>query len=158
MMTDIQRLKQIAQMRSSFWPLNQQDAAVIARLLLQVLTDQGRLTALATSMNAKSAQLQAALNNVNHPKHFSKENLSMASPIDTVIAAATAENTVVDSAIVFINSVPGLIQAGIQQALAGGATAAQLAPLNDLATEMDAKKAALQAALTANTPTPPPGP
>lgn len=72
--------------------------------------------------------------------------------IDAVIANVAAEDTVVDSAIVFINGVPKLITDAVAAAVANGATAAQLAPLTDLATGLTTKTAALKAALMANTP------
>lgn len=76
----------------------------------------------------------------------------MAKVIDDLVAAVAAEDTIVDSAIVFINGVPGLIQAAVTQALANGATAAELAPLTAVVTDLQAKSSALQAALTANVP------
>ena len=76
----------------------------------------------------------------------------MAKPIDDVIAAVTAEDTIIDSAVAFINSVPGLITDAVNKALQNGATAAELAPLTALAADVLAKKDALAAALTANTP------
>ena len=75
--------------------------------------------------------------------------------IDDLVTAVAAEDTVVNSAIVYIKSVPGLIQAAVDRAVAGGATAAQLAPLTGLVSDLQAKSAALQAALTANTPSAP---
>jgi hypothetical protein len=57
-----------------------------------------------------------------------------------------------DSAVAFITGVPGLIQAAIDKATAGGATATQLAPFTDLTVQLQAKSDALQTALTANTP------
>jgi len=82
----------------------------------------------------------------------------MAKPIDDVIAAVTAEDTVIDGAIAFINSVPALITDAVNKALANGATAAELQPLTALAADVTAKKDALAAALTANTPPAPPAP
>jgi hypothetical protein len=79
----------------------------------------------------------------------------MAAAVDNVVAAVAASDTVVNSAIVYINSVPQLIQTAVTAALNGGATAAELAPLTALVTDLQAKSSALQAALTANTPTPP---
>lgn len=79
----------------------------------------------------------------------------MASPvIDAVISEMTNATTVEDSAIAFINGVPGMIAAAVAAALENGATAEQLQPVADLGTALQAKSDALQAALTANTPTP----
>lgn len=65
--------------------------------------------------------------------------------------AVTAEDTVVDSAITFIQGVPALVQAAKDAALAAGATETQLAALTNLKTGLDAKSQALKDALTANT-------
>lgn len=59
--------------------------------------------------------------------------------------------TVEDSAITFINGVPGLISTAVQAAIANGATQEQLQPLTDLGTNLQAKSDALAAAIVANT-------
>ena len=74
--------------------------------------------------------------------------------ITALVTEVTEEETVIDSAIAYITGVPWLIQAAIDAALAQGATAVQLGAIADLQTKLDAKGTALQAALTANTPTP----
>ncbi len=76
--------------------------------------------------------------------------------LDDTIATMTAAETVEESAVAFINGVPALIQAAIDKAVAGGATAAQLAPLTQLNSDLTAKSDALRAALVANTPAAPP--
>ena len=80
----------------------------------------------------------------------------MAQVIDDLVAAVAAADNVFDAAVTFINGVPGLINAAVQQALAGGATAAELGPVTQVANDITTKAAALQAALTQNTPTPTP--
>ena len=82
----------------------------------------------------------------------------MAFPLDPIIADMTNATTVMDSAIVFVNGVPKAIQAAVDAAIANGATAAQLQPVADLGTALQAKSDALVAALAANTPQPPPTP
>lgn len=77
--------------------------------------------------------------------------------VDAVGAAMDQANTVEASAIAFINGVPGMISAAVAQAEANGATAAQLAPVSALGTTLAATSAALQQALTANTPVAPAG-
>lgn len=67
----------------------------------------------------------------------------------------TAIETVVDSATAFVNGVPALIQAGVDKAIAAGATAEQLQPLVDLGDALKAKSDALAAAIVANTPAAP---
>ena len=78
--------------------------------------------------------------------------------IDALVAQVTATIGVEASAVTFINGVPGLISAAVTAALAGGATAAQLAPLSTLAANLQTSAAAITAAIAANAPTPPPAP
>ncbi len=78
--------------------------------------------------------------------------------VDDVIAQINATDTVLDGAIVYVASVPQLIAAAVQQAIAGGATAAQLQPLTDLTATLKSKSDSLVAALAANTPSPAPTP
>jgi hypothetical protein len=76
--------------------------------------------------------------------------------LNAVIANVTDENTVIDGAITFINSVPGLIQTAVTAALAAGATPAQLQAVTDLGTAITNKSSALKTALVAGTPPAPP--
>lgn len=79
----------------------------------------------------------------------------MASATDQIAALTaevTAATTVEDSAITFIDGVPGLITSAVNAALANGATSEQLQPLTDLGAALQAKSDALAAAVTANTP------
>jgi hypothetical protein len=69
-------------------------------------------------------------------------------------AQITAATTVVQSATTLILGIPGLIQSAVDAAIANGATAEQLAPFDALGDELQAKAAALAAAVSANTPTP----
>lgn len=78
----------------------------------------------------------------------------MPSVLDPVIQEMTDTNTVIDSAVVFVTSVPTLIQSAVDKALANGASADQIQPVIDLGAQMAAKAQALKDALTANTPTP----
>jgi len=72
--------------------------------------------------------------------------------LSTLIDEITKTGTVVDSAVVFINGVPGLIADAVAKAVANGATEAELKPVRDLGDQLKAKSDALAAALTANTP------
>ena len=78
--------------------------------------------------------------------------------LQPLIDEITADGSIIDGATTFIQGVPALIQAGIDAALAGGATAAQLAPVQAVADAVSAKAQALQAAILAGTPNPPPAP
>ncbi len=70
--------------------------------------------------------------------------------LDALIAAIAAEDTVIDSAVVFINGVPGLVKAAVDAERAGNKAAADA-----MVADVTAKTAAITAAMTANTPTPP---
>lgn len=72
--------------------------------------------------------------------------------LDDLAAQVQATLDVEDSAIVLLNGVAARIQAAVDAALAGGATAAQLAPVQDEVTALKAKTDALAAAVVANTP------
>ncbi len=72
--------------------------------------------------------------------------------LDATIAQIQATETVLDSALVYVNSVPGLIKTAVDAALVNGATAAELAPLTALHADLKAKSDAVAAAIVANTP------
>lgn len=74
----------------------------------------------------------------------------MSAAVDKIVQDVTAENTVVDSAITFINGFKQALDDGIKAAQAG-----DLAPLTDLSAAVQAKTKALSDALLANTPAQP---
>jgi len=83
----------------------------------------------------------------------------MTNPIlDALAAQVTANINAESSALTLINGISARVQAGIDTALAGGATAAQLAPIQAEVTAMQTSAAALAAAVVANTPSPAPTP
>lgn len=82
----------------------------------------------------------------------------MAADLTNTIADMTAAKTTMDSAVVFVGTVPGLIKSAADSAIANGATADQLKPVTDLGDTLKASSDALAAALAANTPTPKPTP
>jgi hypothetical protein len=67
--------------------------------------------------------------------------------LEDTIATMTDAETVMDAAVVFIDGVPAALQKAVDEALNGGATAAQIAPFVALNTEFTAKAAALKKAL-----------
>ena len=67
----------------------------------------------------------------------------------------TATLAVEASAVVLINGFGARLDAAVAAALAGGVTAAQLAPITDEIASMKASAAAMAAAVAANTPTAP---
>jgi hypothetical protein len=79
----------------------------------------------------------------------------MSPVIDELTVEVTNATGVDASATTLINGFAARLQAGIDAALANGATAEQLAPLHDLGTALQAGSDALAAAVAAN---PPPGP
>jgi hypothetical protein len=82
------------------------------------------------------------------------------SALDDAIAQLqqeVAQNTsVTDSAVALISNIPTLINTAVQEALAAGATPAQLQAITDLSAKLDAESTKLGTAVTANTPAPPP--
>lgn len=77
----------------------------------------------------------------------------MTNPIlDTLAADVTAANTVMASATTLINGIAARIQAAVDVAIAGGASAADLAPVQGELDALTAQTASLSAATVANTP------
>lgn len=70
--------------------------------------------------------------------------------LQKIIDAVAAEKTVVDGAVKLLNSIPDLIKAAVP-----GADPATQAALDDLAAQVGASNAELQAAVVANTPAAP---
>jgi hypothetical protein len=68
-----------------------------------------------------------------------------------LIREVNETNTILDSAKTYIQGVPGLINDAVAQATANGATAEELAPLTQLAADLDAKANDVAAAIQANT-------
>lgn len=74
--------------------------------------------------------------------------------LDKLIHNSEAAVTVLDSCAVFFDGLPALIAKAKADAIANGATEAELAPLTDLADTLKVKSDAIAAAIVANTPTP----
>lgn len=72
------------------------------------------------------------------------------SVLDPLVSDVTDAVGVMDSATTLINGFQAKLAAAIAAALAGGATAAELAPLTALDTDLKAKSGALSAAVAAN--------
>jgi hypothetical protein len=81
----------------------------------------------------------------------------MAVDLTALTAAVAAEDTVIDSAIALIGGIPAVVSQAVAAALTanGVADAAAQTAADAAAADVQAKTTALQAALTANTPTPP---
>lgn len=88
---------------------------------------------------------------------FQMENATMSNPtIDALKDEVSKVKTAIGSAVTYIKGVPALIQSAVDAATAGGASAADLAPVTQLIADLKSSEADLVASLTANTPTPPP--
>jgi hypothetical protein len=85
-----------------------------------------------------------------------KENKMPNQAITDLTDEITEANTILDSAMVYVNGVPALIDAAVQAAIANGATAAELSPVRALGADLKTKAEAIRDAIVANTP--PPGP
>ncbi len=72
--------------------------------------------------------------------------------IDALTASVSKTTTVEKSAEVLINGFQARLDKGIADALAGGATEAQVASLKTLSTDLDTESDSLAAAVAANTP------
>lgn len=118
--------------------------------------EKKEIQALTGQLHKSAAELAAAVH------HAPKEDSDMAkvkdaqSVIDALTAQVQQTTTVEASAVTLINGIAGEIQTAVTAALAGGATAAQLAPITDLTASLQTSAAALSQAITANTPAPTP--
>lgn len=83
----------------------------------------------------------------------------MPNNIDDALTAltetVTRQKTVLDSATAMIEGLPALIEAAKEEGRASGMSPGQLEIFNTLKTAIETETAELEAALTANTPTPP---
>lgn len=80
---------------------------------------------------------------------------SMQSVIDGLRANVARLTSVEDSVQAFVEGVPAMIQAAVDQALAAGATPEQMQALTDLNAQLSAKVEELAGDVTANTPAAP---
>ena len=64
----------------------------------------------------------------------------------------------IDSATTLVGGISQMITDAVAKSVAGGASAADLTPLTELATTLGVKSSALAAAVAANTPAPAPTP
>ncbi len=82
--------------------------------------------------------------------------MSVADLLAALDAQVTKSTTVEKSAAALIRGIAGRIQAAVDAALAGGATAEQLAPVQAEVDALSASEADLTAAISENTPSAPP--
>lgn len=76
--------------------------------------------------------------------------------LDSLAAEVSRDTTVMDSATTLINGIAARIQAAIDAAISGGATAAELAPVSAEVAALKGSADALATAVQANTPAPAP--
>ena len=79
----------------------------------------------------------------------------MAADLSAITNAVTRARTVEASAEALINGFSQRLADAVAAAIENGATAEQLAPVNDLAVALETESSALQEAVTANTPSAP---
>lgn len=72
--------------------------------------------------------------------------------LQPVVTEMTKARSVIQGATAFVNTVPGLIQKAKDDAIALGATAEQLAPVQALADSLSTEADTLTNAMLANTP------
>ncbi len=156
-----QRLARIENFLVQILLCEEQILIVQEQLLLDSLLDQQKINALTAGINLRTAELQAALFTVRPapaPVHSEGETkMATGVPaIDTLVAAVAAEDTVIASAVTMLQGISSMIAVAVAAAVANGATAAQLAPLTTLTTDVQAQATALAAAVAANVPPAPP--
>jgi len=125
--------------------------------------DQAALAAAGATLEQKRKQLKQALDafvgGESHPPR--EKERTVANPtVDAVIQQITATDNVIDSATQLITGFHDVIAQAVKDALAGGASKEDLAPVTDALAQIKGKTDALAAAVEANTspPSPPPGP
>ncbi len=114
---------------------------------------------------ASTLKLQTSLANAGQyttaALSTSSENSNM-SPLDQALSdlkdTVTAQTSIIDSAIAYIDGVPVLLQQAHDAGVAAGATPAQLGALSGLIANMKSESDKLKAAVVANTSTPPAAP
>lgn len=79
----------------------------------------------------------------------------MNADLQSLLDETTDIESVLDSAVTFINGVPALIDKAVQAAIGNGATADELKPLAQLSADFKAKAQAVKDAIAANTPAAP---
>lgn len=127
--------------------------AAIAGQVAVLQTQFGKLlTALSDLANKHTASLEQAIHQVT----THTQEAHMADPITQVVNDVAAEDTVIKSAVVAFSGIQKRIDDAVAAALAGGATAAQLAPLTALSADIQANTKALADAVAQNTPSAPP--
>jgi hypothetical protein len=122
--------------------------------------DQARAELKASTDKAAAMLAAAQSGGTGSRNDVSVPSISGDSTMDltALIAQMTAADNALDSTALFISSVPAMITAAVQAAIAGGATAAQLVPVTALGTQLATDAAALLTAVAAQTLTPTPTP
>lgn len=116
--------------------------------------DDNKVKVLIDKLAAARNALQSS---IDKDQPFSTKENEMASHpvIDALVAEVTADTGVMTSATLLINGFAARMDAAVQAALAGGATAEQLKPVTDEVAALKAGRDALAAAVAANTPAAP---
>ncbi len=101
--------------------------------------------------------LREVLRRLTSLETTTKDNMAkLDDALSTLLTAVQNDTTVEQSVLAYVQGVPALIQAAVADALAAGATPAQLQQITDAATTLTNNGAAIVAAIKANTPAGPP--
>jgi len=109
-----------------------------------------RLDCIESALTAAFRQLQ--LSQQSQSQLQEKLMAQLDDALATLLTAVQQDTTVAQSSLTYIQGVPGLITAAVAEALAAGATPAQLKAITDAAATITANGTAVTAAITANTP------
>jgi hypothetical protein len=147
----------IAHLLRAIASTQQQQGALLHYIASKVTTapaDQAEIAALTKTLSESHSRLQAAMDHVPVPQL--KEKAQMANPLlDALAAQVTAQTSLETSVTTWITGEAARIQAAVNAAIAGGATAAELAPVQAEVDALAASAKAMNDALVANTPVTP---
>jgi hypothetical protein len=108
-------------------------------------------------LDDRLARIELAVNGIRFQlRTLRREGEAMAGEIDNLVAQVQRTTDVHQSAIAVLNGIADRIQAGIDAALAGGATAAELAQLQGQVDTIRLSTDRLADAVVVNTPAGPP--
>jgi uncharacterized coiled-coil protein SlyX len=127
--------------------------AKIDHLIKTLAHEDARVAALTWRLRLATDRLSRSVQPTQGPAPALQEHTHMPNQtLDALAAQVAATETVIDSAVTLINGIAGRIQAAVDAAVAGGASAADLAPVTQEVADLQARTQALAAAVSANTP------
>jgi hypothetical protein len=115
-------------------------------------TDKKKIAKAVAQLKASADKLKIATEvNAPHP-HFSGESNVAVKVLDDLASQVKANTDAEAAAVVVLNGIGARVQAAVQAAIANGATAEELAPVQAEVDSLKASADALSAAIVANTP------